>query len=184
MYNTETQDIRDVKITPEEYWGGDGLLGCELYMGIQFTIPPSLHLYESINRDISNEQENVKWINQELESFTSSNSEHIRGIQVNEQLLEQNNEIITEVLYEEIPSEEVEQEESDKEIYKVEDNSNTDKNSLTEETKETLYISENKNEEIRIKEQDELSNENVKEGDLENIDKLESQINIEGNYDI
>lgn len=40
VYNTDTQSIREITITPTDNWGGDGLIGWELFMGIKFEIPP------------------------------------------------------------------------------------------------------------------------------------------------
>jgi hypothetical protein len=39
VYNVENKQIRDVKIVPREGWGGQGILGWELFMGVKFSIP-------------------------------------------------------------------------------------------------------------------------------------------------
>ena len=39
VYNVLTQETRNVSIAPNTKWGGKGLLGCQLSMGDEYTIP-------------------------------------------------------------------------------------------------------------------------------------------------
>ena len=58
VYSLETKQIRDLSIVPKENWGGNGLLGCELLMGVQFFIP---------SESTSEEEDDVETLDENLE---------------------------------------------------------------------------------------------------------------------
>ena len=39
VYNTYLRDVRTVTLIPSNCWGGFGLLGCKVSMGVEYTIP-------------------------------------------------------------------------------------------------------------------------------------------------
>ena len=40
VYNSDTEQVRDVHIKPDRYWGGPGMIGCDILQGIFHVLPP------------------------------------------------------------------------------------------------------------------------------------------------
>ena len=50
VYSTRSEEVREVIITPDRQWGGDGCLGCGVGAGYLHTLPPRRDLHKPVAR--------------------------------------------------------------------------------------------------------------------------------------
>lgn len=68
VYNSETDNCRDVVVTPNSAWGGDGLLGCGIGYGLLHRIPTD-------GKDHTSTEDKIRARNQLSQARSAGNSE-------------------------------------------------------------------------------------------------------------